>query len=113
MSSGTPSVKQNTSLASVILGEDAGYRIYYQDDNNYTCALSYSGSQGIWKYDGVISHDSAQGSAISAVWTTPEDIHVARTRVGGEIEVAKLRNNVTWDISESPVRSGGKERVRS
>lgn len=113
VSSGAPSVKQNTSLASVVLGKDAGYRIYYQDDSNSTCELSYSGLQGLWKYDGVISHDAAQGPAMSAVWTTPEDIRIVRPRAGQDIEVAKLRNNVTWDISEYLVRSGNQEETLS
>ncbi|KAH7033493.1 uncharacterized protein B0I36DRAFT_109807 [Microdochium trichocladiopsis] len=98
----TPGVRPNTGLASVILSRNAGFRVYYQDNNNSTCALSYSAIQGVWKYDGVVSHDGAQGSAISAAWTTPEDIHIARPRGEHEIEVARLHNNVTWELSTFP-----------
>ncbi|KXJ93354.1 hypothetical protein Micbo1qcDRAFT_194562 [Microdochium bolleyi] len=97
-----PSVHGDTGLASVILGRNAGFRIYYQDEDNSTCALSYSVIQGNWKYEGVISHDGAQGSAFSAAWTTPEKIHIARSRGAETIEVARLHNNETWNLSTFP-----------
>lgn len=95
-----PSINYDSGLASVILGREEGFRIYYQDWPKSTCAMSYSVKQGVWKYDGVISHDSAQGSAISATWTTAEKIHLAMPRQNG-IEVARLHNNATWNLSKS------------
>ncbi|KAM7205344.1 hypothetical protein V8F33_001175 [Rhypophila sp. PSN 637] len=91
----------NSGLASVLLGNMAGYRIYYHDENMAINELAYKpGDQ--WRHKAVISQDPQYSSAIAAAFTGNENITVVTARDTENIEVTRYHADTTWRISTFP-----------
>ncbi|KAI8625214.1 hypothetical protein F5Y19DRAFT_489890 [Xylariaceae sp. FL1651] len=101
VSSSAPSIHPNTGLAVVNLGEQPGYRVYYQQEDLTTSTLKYTREMG-WVWNGNVSQDSRKGFPISSGFTDISEITVVTPRDESNIEVSTLQPNESWVISTFP-----------
>ena len=112
ISGDAPSVNSETGLATLLLGDTAGYRVYYHDDDMAVNEISYQQSKG-WHYLQVVSPDHPATSAIHAAFagdgnSDAANISVAIPWDSENIEMASLNSDEpsTWNISElSPLHT--------
>ncbi|KAM7217321.1 hypothetical protein V8F06_007264 [Rhypophila decipiens] len=91
----------NSGLATVLLGNTAGYRVYYHDENMAINELAYK-PEGDWRHTAVISQDPQYSSAIAAAFDGNENITVVTARDTENIEVTRYHADTTWRISTFP-----------
>ncbi|KAI0125282.1 hypothetical protein BJ170DRAFT_584301 [Xylariales sp. AK1849] len=102
ISGGAPSVSSTTGLAAVLLGADAGYRVYYHDANNTLHQLGYT-STTEWDYKGGVSSDgSVLGKAIGATFSGTDNITVVTAKDIENMEVARYYPDDLWHLTTFP-----------
>ncbi|KAH9909641.1 hypothetical protein F4778DRAFT_775556 [Xylariomycetidae sp. FL2044] len=94
-------VHPDSGLSSVILGDDAGIRVYYQTEDNSTSTLKYTPAGG-WLPNGYVSQDPVGAFAISSAFNDALKISVATPKDESNIEVSTLQSNGSWTISTLP-----------
>ncbi|KAI1824626.1 hypothetical protein F4861DRAFT_548532 [Xylaria intraflava] len=94
------SVSAKTGLAALNLGRDAGYRVFYKQEDFTTSAFMYTTDSG-WSWDGNISQDQLAGFPIAAGFSDPDRISVVFPRDEANIELSYLYNG-TWSIITFP-----------
>ncbi|KAK0737531.1 hypothetical protein B0T21DRAFT_166997 [Apiosordaria backusii] len=99
-----PSIHQNTGLASLLLGEEGGYRLFYHNKDGQIAQLGYTTDDGQWLYKGMISKDVNTVPALGAVFPTgkKENITVVSTRDEKNIGVTRYNSEKTWWRSTLP-----------
>jgi len=97
----SPSINANTGLASVLLGDVGGYRVYYHDEEGQLSELGYTVDDN-WTYRGVISKDVNSLPAIGAIFTGKVNISVATPRDDHSIAVTRYNSDQTWRRSMMP-----------
>ncbi|KAH6854915.1 hypothetical protein B0I37DRAFT_42522 [Chaetomium sp. MPI-CAGE-AT-0009] len=95
ISPNTSSVHSNSGLASVVLGEDTGYRVYYHDSDGAINELHYTQDTG-WKHRGIISQDINSLPALGAAFSGKGNITVAAPRDDQNIAVTRWNSDETW-----------------
>lgn len=90
-----PSIHSNTGLAAVVLGAEAGYRVYYHDEDGAVNELKYTPADD-WHYEGVISNDINSLPALAATFTGRENISIASPRDDENIAVTRWTREETW-----------------
>lgn len=96
-----PSIHSNTGLAAVVLGESAGYRVYYHDTDGAVNELGYTNDDD-WNYRGIISNDINSLPALAATFTQKENITVVSPRDNSNIAVTRYNKDETWHRSTAP-----------
>lgn len=81
----------------MVLGEDAGYRVFYKDVSNRLRCLGYvpNGPWGDW---GAVSNDEIDAMAIGAAFTGSDNITVVTPKGAGNMEVAQVHDDSLWHI---------------
>lgn len=95
ISAGAPTPHSNSGLASIVLGSESGYRVYYHDSDGAINELSYTNDDG-WKYLGVISHDINSLPALGAAFSGKNNITVVSPRDEQNIGVTRYTKDDTW-----------------
>ncbi|KAL2147081.1 hypothetical protein VTI28DRAFT_963 [Corynascus sepedonium] len=95
VTSGALSVHPNSSLASVVLGEETGHRVYFHDRYGAINELLYTRATG-WEYSGVISQDTNSLPALGAAFSGRENITVASARDEQNIATTRWNRDETW-----------------
>ncbi|KAI1266552.1 hypothetical protein F5Y18DRAFT_360699 [Xylariaceae sp. FL1019] len=95
-------IKPDTGLAVVNLGEDDGYRVYFEQTDNTTSMLVYEPVPQTWSLGYNISQDPAKQSPLSVGLTDNNKITLVSPRDDSNIEVSKLNPNGTWSIYTFP-----------
>lgn len=101
ISADTPSVSNSTGLASLVLGSEAGYRVYFHDEDRAINELGYT-PEGGWRYRELISPDLPTSSAIHAAFSGKNNISVVFPRDAENVEVDRYNSDETWHISNLP-----------
>ncbi|KAI1322776.1 hypothetical protein F5Y16DRAFT_27940 [Xylariaceae sp. FL0255] len=101
ISASLSSIHPNSTIAAVLLGAEAGYRVYYQTKDLATASVVYTTQTG-WNPGYDISQDPVKKLPISAAFTTPQDVTIVTPRDNTTIEVSNLQQNGTWIISTFP-----------
>ncbi|KAI2643344.1 hypothetical protein GGS21DRAFT_10553 [Xylaria nigripes] len=96
------SVHPNTGLAAVNLGSENGYRVYYQESDFTTCALTYMPGFVNWEWSGPISQDPLKQLPITAGFSDPSAIVVVSPRDEENIEVIMQQADKSWVITSFP-----------
>ncbi|KAI1843262.1 hypothetical protein JX265_012165 [Neoarthrinium moseri] len=91
-----------TGLMLVVLGEKAGYRLYYHDKDRATAALKFDPDTSAWSYLGIVSNDHIEGNAIGGGFVDADNITVVTPRDKQNIEISSRHGNGTWDIATFP-----------
>jgi hypothetical protein len=94
VSDGAPSIHSNTGLAVVVLGSQAGYRLYYHDSDGAINEISYYNSK--WQYSQLISHDINSLPGLGAAFSGTNNITVASPRDEQNIGVTRLNKDDSW-----------------
>lgn len=95
------SISNETGLASLVLGDTEGYRVYYHDANMHIHEISYT-TETNWHYSGGVSQAPAFSRAIHAQFTGSGNISVASPKDAQNIEVSRLNSDKTWHLSTFP-----------
>ncbi|KAK4659919.1 R8 protein [Podospora pseudocomata] len=98
----SPSVHQNTGLASLLLGEEGGYRLFYHNKDGQVAQLGYTRDDGQWLYKGMVSKDVNTVPALGAAHSGKENITVVSTRDLSNIGVTRWNSAGTWWRSTLP-----------
>ncbi|KAB5546882.1 hypothetical protein GE09DRAFT_1129000 [Coniochaeta sp. 2T2.1] len=101
ISADTPSVSNSTGLASLVLGSEAGYRVYFHDEDRAINELGYT-PEGGWRYRELISPDRPTSSAIHAAFSGKNNISVVFPRDAENVEVDRYNSDETWHITTFP-----------
>jgi hypothetical protein len=99
ISGDTPSVNDHTGLASVLLGSDSGYRVYYHDEDQTVNELGYTSADG-WKYRQMVSPDHPASTAIHADFSGKSNISVIFPHDSENFEVTRFNTDTTWHIGK-------------
>jgi len=91
----TASVHSNSGIASVVLGEDTGYRVYYHDSDGAINELHYTRDTG-WEHRGIISQDINSLPALGVAFSGKGNITVAAPRDDQNIAVTRWNSDETW-----------------
>ncbi|KAK0671375.1 hypothetical protein QBC41DRAFT_56141 [Cercophora samala] len=97
-----PSVHQNTGLASLLLGEQGGYRLFYHNKDGQVAQLGYTTDDGQWLYRGMVSKDVNTVPALGVAHSGKENITVASTRDLSNIGITRYNSEKTWWRSTLP-----------
>ncbi len=90
-----PSIHSNTGLAALVLGSEAGYRVYYHDDDGAINEIGYTTSED-WHYRTLLSNDINSLPALSAIFTSTNNITVASARDDTSIAVTRYNKDENW-----------------
>ncbi len=117
ISDGVPSVHNETGLAALVLGQTAGYRVYFHDRNQSINQLSYTNDNG-WQYGGLVSQDTQSSPAIHAAFADKSNITVVTPKDSRNIEVSRWNSDNSWHIcmssnSQIPPSPLGRQRRNS
>ncbi|KAL2023562.1 hypothetical protein VTK56DRAFT_2170 [Thermocarpiscus australiensis] len=96
-----PSIHPDTGLAAILLGAEAGYRVYYHDSDGAINELGYT-TKDDWHHRGIVSHDINALPALAAAFTGKDNITVASPRDGRDIAVTRWDKDQTWHRSTLP-----------
>jgi hypothetical protein len=96
ISGGVPSIHANSGLSLVLLGDEAGYRLYFHDDDGAINELGYTPTDNAWKYHGVISQDINSLPAVAAAFSGTNNITVVSPRDAQNIAATRLNRDDTW-----------------
>jgi len=112
ISSGAPSVNENTGLASVLLGSTAGYRVFYHDQNMTVNQLAYANgvNNNNWGWDGVVDYDVPRGNALASQFTGADNMTVAYPKDASNVGVARYNSDKLWHICTCTARAGAAPR---
>lgn len=102
--------RPDTDLAALNLGESAGYRIYYRDQNGSVSILQYTGrsdtSEGHWGYGYHVTQEQHLGASMQAGFVNADRITVvtslvdiASASLNFSIQVCTSRDN-DWLLSK-------------
>ena len=94
ISDSAPSIHSNSGLAAVVLGSEAGYRVYYHDSDGAINELSYHDNK--WQYNSLISHDINSLPALGAAFSGTNNITVAAPRDEQNIGITRLNKDESW-----------------
>lgn len=94
ISTGVPSVHDNSGLAAVLLGSTAGYRVYFHDNDGAINELTYTNS--LWSYTGIVSKDINSLPALAAAFTGTNNITIVSPRDAQDIAATRLNSDSTW-----------------
>lgn len=97
ISLGATTPSPSTGLAAVVLGEHAGYRVFYKDVSNRLRCLGYvpNGPWGDW---GAVSNDETDAVAIAAAFTEWDNMTVVTPKGKGNMEVSQFHKDGLWHI---------------
>ncbi|AEO65695.1 uncharacterized protein THITE_2112937 [Thermothielavioides terrestris NRRL 8126] len=101
ISTNVPSIHANSGLAAVLLGDTAGYRVYFHDNDSAINELGYTTADG-WNYRGVISHDINSLPGLGAAFSGTDNITVVSPRDSQNIATTRLNADSTWFRSTLP-----------
>ncbi|EAQ89649.1 hypothetical protein CHGG_06268 [Chaetomium globosum CBS 148.51] len=91
----TATIHSNTGLASVVLGQDTGYRVYYHDSDGAINELHYTRDTG-WEHRGIISQDINSLPGLGVAFSGKGNITVAAPRDDQNIAVTRWNSDETW-----------------
>ncbi|KAK4239174.1 hypothetical protein C8A03DRAFT_14440 [Achaetomium macrosporum] len=91
-----PSIHTNSGLATVLLGDEAGYRVYFHDDDGAINELGYTPNENAWRYHGVISQDINALPALAAAFSGSNNITVVSPRDAQNLGATRLNRDDTW-----------------
>lgn len=85
----------------MVLGEDAGYRIFYKDVSNRLRCLGYvpNGPWGDW---GAVSNDEIDAMAVGAAFTEWDNMTVVTPKGKGNMEVTQYYDDGLWHTRKFP-----------
>jgi len=91
-----------TGLASVLLGETDGYRVFYHDQNMTIHQLSYAPdvNDDHWAYAGKVAPDRASGKGIAATFGKKPNVTLVFPKDAGNMEVSRFNTDKLWHQSE-------------
>jgi len=95
-----PPASPNSGLAALILGESAGYRVYYHDKDMRVNEIGFTNDQK-WIYRGIISEFPQTSSAIHAAFGdkgSNANISVAMTHGSDNIGISRLFKDGYWHL---------------
>ncbi|KAL2130226.1 hypothetical protein VTI74DRAFT_6723 [Chaetomium olivicolor] len=101
-----PSPHPNSGLAAVVLGVDAGYRVYYHDADGAINELNYTDPDG-WAWNAVISHDINSLPGLAAAFSGKNNITVVSPRDEQNMAATRWNKDETWFRSTFPRPLGG------
>ncbi len=88
------SIHSNSGLAAVVLGSEAGYRVYYHDSDGAINEYKYYGK--VWTYNALISNDINSLPALGAAFSGSANITVAAPRDDQNIGITRLNKDESW-----------------
>jgi hypothetical protein len=97
VSDDVPTIHPNSGLVGVVLGPEAGYRLYFHDEDGVVNELAYANQQ--WRYRGPISNDIGSLPAIGVAYSGAQNITVATPRDEHNIGVTRWNRDETWNHS--------------
>ncbi|KAK4155316.1 hypothetical protein C8A00DRAFT_13620 [Chaetomidium leptoderma] len=97
-----PSIHSNSGLAAVVLGSQAGYRVYYHDSDGAVNELGYVPDDDAWTYRGLLSHDINSLPALGAAFSGKDNITVAAPRDEQNIGVIRAQKGDEWERTTLP-----------
>ena len=101
ISSDVPSIHSNSGLTAVVLGSQAGYRVYFHDADGAINELGYTPEDN-WGYRGIVSKDINSLPALGAAFSGEKNITVASPRDESNMAVVRLNKDDSWFRSTSP-----------
>jgi len=102
ISDDSPSVSNNTGLASIVLSSTAGYRVYFHDQDHAVNEIGYNPGTNKWGYREMISPERPVSNAIHAAFSGKTNISVVVPRDSENIEVSRYNSDTTWHLCMSP-----------
>ncbi|KAL2269057.1 hypothetical protein VTJ83DRAFT_3903 [Remersonia thermophila] len=100
VSDDVPSIHNSSGLAVLNLGAEAGYRVYYHDEDGAVNELAYYNN--LWRYRGPISKDIGSPPALGAAFSNAENITVVAARDAETIGVTRWNKDETWFHTSMP-----------
>ncbi|KAL8295627.1 hypothetical protein RB597_009263 [Gaeumannomyces tritici] len=98
-----PPVHSTTGIASVLLGETDGYRIYYHDTNKTIQSIGYDPVANSFYHAGVVSRDTTSGFALGAQFQEKtRNITMAYPRDSANIGVARTNSDGRYWLATTP-----------
>ncbi|KAI1487278.1 hypothetical protein F5X96DRAFT_160583 [Biscogniauxia mediterranea] len=101
VSTSAPSINANTGLTALNLGEDAGYRVYFHDENMAIRYLRYTTADN-WSTGSFVTQDQVQGTPIAGGFPDTSLITIVAPRDESNIEVSTFGSNGTWLVTSFP-----------
>ena len=99
--SGTPAVHMQTGLSVTLLGEQEGYRVFFQDRSKALQSLKFTQVES-WSYGGPVSANrNRSGMAIHSMFSGVRNLTVITPRNSKNMEVSRLNIDGTWHICRS------------
>ncbi|KAK0726932.1 hypothetical protein B0T26DRAFT_747320 [Lasiosphaeria miniovina] len=99
---GTPVVNPQTGLSVALLGEQEGYRVFFNDKNREMHFLKFT-QQDSWSYGGPASTNSNRtGLAIHSQFSGVRNVSVVTPRDISNMETVRLNIDGTWHVSTFP-----------
>lgn len=90
-----PSIHPNSGLAALVLGSEAGYRVYYHDSDGAISELGFTQIDG-WTYRGIVSNDINSLPALAAAFSGKENITLVSPRDSQNIATTRYNKNEKW-----------------